>query len=110
MADEQDSILEFDASTPFGFSVRCTRRYWRMIVEWKHPVLVGKTADVVRVFEFPDQIRRSRKDPAVLLFYRRYERRWLCGVVRITSSGSFVVTAYPTDALKAGEILWTAFE
>ena len=47
---------------------------------------------------------------AVLLFYRRHEKRWLCVVVRVSVGNAFLVTAYPTDALKAGEIVWTLFE
>jgi hypothetical protein len=102
--------LEFEASTPFGFRVRCSGRHWEFLVRWKHPVLEGRSSEVVRLLEFPEHVRRSRTDPAVLLFYRRCEKRWLCGVVRMAASGAFLVTAYPTDALKAGEIVWTVFE
>ena len=102
--------LEFEASTPFGFTVRCTCRYWRFLVRWKHPILDNRSTEVVRLLVFPEHVRRSRTDPAVLLFYRRCERRWLCGVVRVVADGAFLVPAYPTDALKAGEIVWTVFE
>jgi len=102
--------LQFHASTPFGFSVRCTRRHWEFLVTWKHPVLEGRSMDVRRTLEFPEHVRRSRSDPAVLLFYQRREKRWLCAVVRVLAGNAFLVTAYPTDAVKAGEIIWTVFE
>lgn len=101
--------LEFDASTPFGLRVRCSRAHWRFLAGMKPPVLAGRSDEVRRALEFPDQVRRSRSDPAVLLFYGRHEKRRHCGVVRIVADGAFLVTAYPTDALKAGEVVWTAF-
>jgi hypothetical protein len=107
---DSPELLEFEAATPFGLTVRCTRRYWAYLVEWKHPTLAGRAVDVAQALVRPEHVRRSRTDPAVLLFYRRYETRWLCAVVRIVADGAFLVTAYPTDALKAGEIVWTAFE
>jgi hypothetical protein len=72
--------------------------------------MANRADDVVHLLQFPEHVRRSRADRAVLLFYRWYETRWLCGVVRMSADGAFLATAYPTDALKAGEIVWTVFE
>jgi len=94
-------------ATPLGFSVRCTRRYWEFIVTHKHPVLRGRGAEIVQVLRDPDEIRRSRKDPTVLLFYRRSAPRWLCAVARREDDSGFLITAYPTDVIKAGETIWT---
>ncbi len=93
--------------TPLGFTVRCTRRYWEFIVTHKHPVLRGRSAEVSQVLRDPDEIRRSRKDPTVLLFYRGSRARWLCAVVRREDGSGFLITAYPTDVIKAGEAIWT---
>jgi hypothetical protein len=110
MPGRAEGDLEFEAATPFGVRVRCTRAHWIFLVTEKHPALLGKVAAVIRTLEFPQQVRRSRADSAVLLFYHRHETRWLCAVIRIVADGAFLVTAYPTDALKAGEIVWTAYE
>jgi hypothetical protein len=32
-----DDLL-FEVPTPVGFTVRCTRAYWRFIIEHEHPV------------------------------------------------------------------------
>ncbi len=99
--------LAFEVETPLGFTVRCTRAHWAFIVIQKHPAMSGKEAELRRVLSDPDEIRRSRKDPSVYLFYRADTRRWLCAVARREDGSGFLITAYPTDAIKAGEILWT---
>lgn len=100
--------LLFEVKTPLGFTVRCTRKYWDFIVSYKHPVMAGRERDVARTLADPDEVRRSRKDPAVLLFYQQAaDRRWLCGVSRREGGIGFLITAYPTDAIKAGETVWT---
>jgi hypothetical protein len=39
-------------------------------VNSKHPALAGHAKDVEDTLRNPDQVRRSRKDPAVFFFYR----------------------------------------
>jgi hypothetical protein len=101
--------LVFPVATPFGLVVYCTDRQWERISCLKHPVLRDRLQEVIRGLMFPEHVRRSRTERRVLLFYRRHEKRWLCAVIRIDPDGAFVVTAYPTDNLKAGEIVWTTF-
>ena len=99
----------FEARTPLDFRVRLPRARWELIVTVKHPVMAGRESDVHQTLELPDEVRQSRIDAAVLLFYRA-ERigRWTCAVVkRVDNDDAFVVTAYPTDAIKEGETVWT---
>jgi hypothetical protein len=43
----------------------------------------------------------------VLLFYRpEGPKRWTCAVVKRTFDEAFLVTAYPTDAVKEGIRIW----
>jgi hypothetical protein len=99
--------LLFDVATPLGFNVRCTRSYWEFIVTYKHPVLEGREAEVQQVLADPDEVRRSRKDLNVMLFYGGAGSRWLCAVARREDGTAFLITAYPTDAIKAGDRTWT---
>ena len=49
----------------------------------------------------------SRGDSQVLLFYKVEEaRRWVCAVARQAQVQGFLVTAYPTDAIKEGVRVW----
>lgn len=98
--------LLIDVATPLGITVRCTEPWWRQIAEVKHPAMNGRLAEVVQTLADPDEIRRSRKATDVLLFYRGERPRWVCVVTRVTGSEGFVVTAYPTDAIKIGDVIW----
>lgn len=103
MADEP----LFEVLTALGFSVRVLAARWQFIVNVKHPVMYGWERDVEDALRLPDEIRRSRSDGDVYLFYRR-ERpdRWICVVVKRVNGDGFVITTYPTDTLKEGERIW----
>jgi len=70
--------------------------------------MTGRERDVASALRDPIEIRRSRSDGHVYLFYR-LERtgRWLCVVARQLDSEGFVISCYPTDAIKIGEQVWT---
>lgn len=74
----------------------------------KHPVLRGRHTELSARLETPDEIRRSRQDETVLLFYRRIgQARCVCTVVKLVGVDGFLITAYPMDAIKAGEHVWS---
>lgn len=99
--------LVFDVATPVGFRVRCTTAQWLAISTIKHPPMRGRLQDVIETLEHPDEVRRSVRDPNVLLFHRRVDPRWVCAVAKRTDGVGFLITAYPADRLKQGEIVWT---
>jgi hypothetical protein len=68
----------------------------------------GREAEVQRVLQTPEEVRRSRGDPTVLLFYRSEQLgRWLCAVAKRLNAEGFLITTYPTDAIKEGERIWS---
>ena len=100
--------LLFEILTPVGFFVRSTHNYWAMIVKAKHPVMSGQENLVKRTLEKPDEIRRSRNDANVYLFYKLTNpKRWTCAVAKRLNGDGFLITTYPTDAIKEGERIWT---
>jgi hypothetical protein len=102
----QEEVL-WECFTPIGFRVRVTHNYWRLIVTVKHPVMAGRESSVRAALSMPDQVRRSRNDPSVYLFYKRESPdRWVCAVARRLDGDGFLVTTYPTDAIKEGEQVW----
>ena len=103
----RDDIL-FNVETPLGFYVRTTRRYWDFLVTEKHEAMAGREDDVIQALNDPDEVRLSRTDPVVLIFYR-LERpsRWLSVLAKRLNGEGYVVTAYPADSIKEGEIVWT---
>ena len=101
-----DEVL-FEVLTPLGFRVRVTRAYWELIVTVKHPAMAGHEQDVKEALQHPSEIRQSRSDADVYLFYKP-ERigRWVCAVAKQLNGNGFLITAYPTDAIKEGELVW----
>lgn len=99
--------LLFDTMTPLGFRVHVTRTYWQVITGIKHPIMAGREAEVQETLEQPDEIRRSKSDEDVYLFYRT-ERpdRWICAVAKHTGETGLLITTYLTDAIKEGIQVW----
>jgi len=69
--------------------------------------MAGRESDVKETLERPDEIRQSRSDPAVYLFYSS-ERvgRWVCAVAKQVNGDGFLITTYPTGAIKEGRRVW----
>ena len=93
----------------FGQSVRLTDERLAHILE--HAELVGMGDELERVLRVPSEVRRSRSDDDVRLFYEFYTEtqvggKWLCVVVKYLPDDAFVITAYLTHTVKAGEIVW----
>ena len=99
--------LLFEVQTPLGFSIRVTADRWKLIVTAKHPVMAGRESLVQAALEAPDEVRQSRIDSQVLLFYKaETTRRWTCAVAKRAAGSAFLITAYPTDAIKEGVRIW----
>jgi hypothetical protein len=97
----------FEVLTPLGFRVRVTRTYWALIITVKHPVMAGREDDVQETLQNPDEIRVSKSDPDVYLFYKSERiRRWVCAVTKRLDGEGFLITTYLTDAIKEGRRVW----
>jgi len=97
---------KFEILTPLNFRVRTSEDYWQKLIG-KHPDLVDLESEIQQALSDPDEIRRSSRDPNVLMFYRILkEKRWAVAVVKKLNDEGFLVTAYQTDAIKEGEQLW----
>jgi hypothetical protein len=103
-----DNTVLFSVETPLGFIVTVGKQRWELIVNQKHPALLGKEELIKDTLLHPDEIRKSKSDESVYLFYRIIkEKRWACAVVKNQQDNtSFLITAYPTDAIKEGEVIW----
>lgn len=99
--------LVIDVPTPLGIRVVCSAKYWERICTIKHPPMQGRLEDVKKTLTGPDEVRRSARDPRVVLFHRRDALRWVCAVVRTGEEVGYLITAYPADKVKSGDVLWT---
>lgn len=88
---------------------RTTEEYWKLIIELKHPIIKRHERAVKETLEKPDEIRESKKDAKVLLYYRQYknlENRYVCVLIKQLNGEGFVVTAYLADKIKRGNVIW----
>ncbi len=95
----------FEVETPLKFKVHTTGVYWQKLLV-KHPELEGKLNDVKKTLQSPLEVRKSKRDELIFLFYAEDIKYWLCVVTKKIENEGFLVTAYLTDKIKEGEILW----
>ena len=78
----------------------------------EHPEMSRQEDKFAETLFEPDTVIQSRSDDSVRLFHRFYTRldigdKYLCLVVKYTGkTNAFIITAYFTDKVKKGEILW----
>lgn len=80
-------------------------------METDHPEMAGQLSRMVEPLPRPEEIRGSHSDPEVELFYRLYQQtpvttKFLCVVIKVLPNDNFIITAYYTDSVKKGELLW----
>ena len=103
----EQSQWQFVVRSRLGIAVRTTKGYWALITTVKHPTLAGKEQAVIRTLIEPDQVRKSRSDDSVYLFYRKTGKRYLCVVTKKVEVGkAFIITAYVTENIKEGHVIW----
>jgi len=92
-----------------GRSIRLTDERWRHIEE--HPEMMGLRRAIAETLHEPEAVIQSASDPLARLYYRFYHRtmvggKHLCVVVKVRQDDAFVVTAYLTDRVKKGTVIW----
>ena len=96
----------FTVKTPLNIEVRTTVQYWEYLTTFKHPIMRNKEDIVKFILQMPDEIRQSKMDKEVFLYYKQSDKLY-CVVVKHTEKEGFLITAYPVDKVKEGEIVWT---
>ncbi len=95
----------FKILTPLDIEVRTTIGYWQYLIDIKHPVMKNKEALVKNTLKNPDEIRQSKIDKEIFLYYKKFDKLY-CIVAKHTNSHGFLITAYPTDKIKEGDLIW----
>ncbi len=76
-----------------------------------HPEMKEMILAIEETLKAPEKVVQSFSDPEARLYYRFYSRtpvgeKYLCVIVKLKRNDAFILTAYLTDAVKKGEILW----
>lgn len=92
-----------------GRPIRLTDERRRHIIE--HPEMTNMISSIEETLVYPQKIIESLSDAQAHLYYRFYigtkvGDKYLCVVVKINPHDAFVLTAYLTDTIKKGKILW----
>jgi len=92
-----------------GNSIRLTDERLSHIKE--HPEMAAHEAKIAETILTPDIVVKSRTDDEVRLYYKAYSGlsigdKHLCVVVKFRQDDAFAVTAYFTDSVKQGDVLW----
>ncbi|MBI2597469.1 DUF4258 domain-containing protein [Candidatus Daviesbacteria bacterium] len=97
----------FQIKTPSGIIIRTTIDYWNRIITVKHPSIAKYESEVGDSLEDPDEIRRSKQDIKVHLYYKNIGKVYICVVAEHTNSQEgYIITAYLTDRIKEGEQIY----
>jgi hypothetical protein len=92
-----------------GIAIRLTDERLNHIKE--HPEMVTHTEKINETLISPDIVIQSKSDKEARLYYKYYEdlsigNKYLCIVVKFKKKDVFVITAYFTDSIKKGEVVW----
>ena len=101
------SDLYFQVETSDGVMIRTTKEYWQRIITTKHPSIAKYESQVKNILSNPDEIRRSRQDSRVHLYYKSFGKLYICVIAdHVTSKEGYIITAYLTDRIKEGEQIY----
>jgi hypothetical protein len=93
----------------WGNSVILTEERRAHLLE--HPEMRGQEDKLAETLLQPDVVIQSQSDETVRLFHRSYRGlaigdKHLCVVVKYVAGDVFIITAYFTDKVKRGGVLW----
>jgi hypothetical protein len=93
-----------------GLNVRLTDERLAHILD--HREMEGTAPALARTLQEPTHIVESTSDASDRLYYRPYSHphlgdKLLCVVVKVLLKDTFIITAYLTDMVKRGTILWS---
>lgn len=96
----------FEVKTPLKVKIRTTKEYWTYLITKKHRVMNGKKKMVIETLKSPDEIKKSRVDETIFLYYKQFDRLY-CVVAKHAGKDGFLITAYPADKVKEDKNIWT---
>lgn len=102
----KDNSVLFEIKSSSGKLLRTTENYWTKIITIKHPSLKNKEKEIKKVLQDPEIIRVSKSDKKVFLYYRKHKQNYFCAVTKNENGSGFLITAYLTNKIKEGKIVW----
>ena len=93
----------------FNRKIRITKERMKHII--RRPEMKNQRKKIEETLKDPDAIVESKYDKTVLLYHKLYPktpvtRKYLLVAVKILDRDAFVLTAFFTDKIKKGDIVW----
>lgn len=93
----------------YGRKIRLTKEREKHILS--RPEMGGQENKIEETLKDPDAIRYSIRDDSMHLYYKLYAKtpvtqKDLLVAVKVSDKEGFIVTAFFTDRIKKGEIVW----
>ncbi len=96
----------FEVASKLGRRIRVTKSYWGYILNVKHPSMRGLEEFVKSSLTEPIEVRKSKRDRSVHLYYGKFEAKLLCcTIVKFLNGDGFIITAYLTRRM-VGDSVW----
>src|SRR3989344_284102 len=95
--------IHFEIASVLNKNIRVTKDYWNKIIKTKHKIMENKENLVKETLRKPDELRISKKDSAVFLYYKKLNGKYCCVVAKHLNGEGFIITTYITDKIKIGE-------
>ena len=94
-----------DIKCVLGNKIKFTpERYTHIVI--RHPELDGKEKEIIYTLGNADFVQESQYDNNVLLYYRKVKNDYFVVVAKVLNSQGFIITAYITNVVKTGVIVW----
>lgn len=92
-----------------GREIRLTDARLKHILE--HPEMKRMIGPIEETLARPEKVIQSTIDPEAHLYYRFYigtrvGDKYLCVIVKVRDQDAFALTAYLTDTIKKGDVIW----
>ncbi len=83
----------------------------RLVHIKEHPEMLMHIPKINETLTVPDIVVKSKSDEEIRLYYKSYSAlsigdKNLCVVVKFKEADAFIITAYFTDSVKKGDVLW----
>ncbi|PKP60762.1 MAG: hypothetical protein CVT88_02145 [Candidatus Altiarchaeales archaeon HGW-Altiarchaeales-1] len=97
----------FKVKSVLSIEVTLTKKRWDLITVIKHPSMKSEEKEVEDTLIDAFEVRKSKSDPCVFLYYKKQNEHYICVVIKHLNGDGFVITAYKTNIIKEGELIWT---
>jgi hypothetical protein len=96
-------------NSKLGKAIKLDEDRWKHVLD--HPEMKEQLHHMREALVDPDEIRESMHTPSIWMFYKLYphspvSEKYLLVIVKVSDGEGFIVTAFFTDELKKGGLLW----